>query len=301
MQADYHVHTEFSDDSVYKMKDIVKDAIALGIEEICFTDHVDYGVKRDWNDPRGIEYRSGGPGEPKRMAVANVNYPAYVRTIRKLQEQFGHRIRIKLGMEFGMQTHTVSQFDKLFHSYPFDFIILSVHQVENLEFWNQDFQKGRTQQEYNQQYYEEIGKLVRVYKDYSVLGHLDSITRYDKQGIYPFEKTADLIADILQTVIADGKGLEVNTSSHRYGLKDLTPSRDILRLYKELGGNILTIGSDSHKKAHLGAYIEETKSELSALGFETFCTYDKMQPVFHEIEKKGSAPFIVQMRKKFCG
>ena len=63
------------------------------------------------------------------------------------------------------------------------------------------------------------------------------------------------------------KVLEINTSSHRYGLKDSTPSRDILKLYKELGGKIITIGSDSHKPEHLGAYIDEAKELLKETGF----------------------------------
>ena len=74
-------------------------------------------------------------------------------------------------------------------------------------------------------------------------------------------KTRDLITKILKTVIEDGKGIEVNTSSFRYGLTDLTPSRDVLRLYKELGGKIITIGSDSHQEEHLGHQIEEIKNE----------------------------------------
>ena len=82
---------------------------------------------------------------------------------------------------------------------------------------------------------------------------------------------------------ADGKGIELNTSSHRYGLPDLTPSRNILRLYHELGGRILTIGSDSHKPDHLGAYIDEGKAELRTLGFREFCTFERMQPIFHAL------------------
>lgn len=87
----------------------------------------------------------------------------------------------------------------------------------------------------------------------------------------------------LNTVIADGKGIEVNTSSFRYGIKDLMPSEEILRLYLELGGNIITIGSDSHKPEQLGAYIDETKQRLKEIGFQSFCTYEKMKPVFHEL------------------
>ncbi len=283
MKADYHVHTEFSDDSVYPMEDVVKDAIAMELDELCFTDHVDYGIKNDWDDGTEIKYRSGIPGEPENEPIMNVNYPVYYETYKRLQKEYGDKISLKLGMEFGMQAHTIEKYEKLFARYPFDFIILSVHQVEDKEFWTQDFQRGRTQKEYNERYYEELLYLVQNYHHYSVLGHMDLIVRYDKEGIYPFEKLKPILTEILKIVIADGKGIEVNTSSHRYGLKDLTPSRDILRLYRELGGRIITIGSDSHKKEHLGAYIEETKQELKSLGYKEYCTFDKMKPIYHEL------------------
>jgi histidinol-phosphatase (PHP family) len=82
-------------------------------------------------------------------------------------------------------------------------------------------------------------------------------SRYDQYGDYPFNKTKDLITKILKMVIADGKGIEINTSSFRYGLTDLIPSRDIILLYKKLGGKIITIGSDSHKQEHLDQRIME--------------------------------------------
>ena len=198
MFADYHVHTEFSDDSVYPMESVVQDAIQMGMDEICFTDHVDYGVKDDWNS--GVEIRWRG-NEP----FANVDYPAYMEEIRRMQEK------------------------------------------------------------------------------YSVLGHLDLIRRYDNAGIYPFECIKPLVTEILQTVIRDGKGIEVNTSSRRYGLTELMPSEDILRLYLELGGTILTIGSDSHKPEQLGAYIMDTRKRLKELGFQSFCTYERMKPAFHDL------------------
>ncbi len=283
MYADYHVHTIYSDDSEYPMEQVVTDAIQKGITELCFTDHVDYGVKTDWSDPEHMQYRAGGPGEPEKMPLANVDYPKYVEEISRLQQTYEDRIKIRLGLEFGMQTHTIPQYEKLFSSYPFDFIILSVHEVEDKEFWNQDFQAERTQKEYQERYYEEMLHLVKQYKNYSVLGHMDLINRYDLQGEYPFEAVKPIITEILNTVIQDGKGIEVNTSCHRYGLKDLTPSTDILRLYKELGGRIITIGSDSHKPEHLGAYIPETMKQLKDLGFDEICTFERMNPVFHKL------------------
>lgn len=283
MLVDYHVHTEFSDDSEYTMEQVVKDAIDLGLDEICFTDHVDYGIKKDWDEPGEMIYRQGGVGEPDEMPVANPHYPTYYRTFEELKYLYGDRISVKFGLEFGMQVSTISRYQQLFDRYPFDFIILSVHQIENKEFWTQEFQQGMTQDEYIQRYYQEILELVRQYKDYSVLGHLDLINRYDKIGNYPFEKIKPVLTEILQTVIADGKGIEVNTSSHRYGLKDSTPSVDILKLYHQLGGRIVTIGSDSHKKEHLGAYIREAKRGLTNLGYREFCIFEKMQPIFHPL------------------
>ena len=276
MFADYHVHTEFSDDSRYPMEDVIRDAVKMGMDEICITDHVDYGVKVDWDSGKEIQYRNGEP-------LANVDYPAYMEKICALKEQYDGRICIRTGMEFGVQMHTIPQYEKLFARYPFDFIILSVHQVEDKEFWTQDFQRGRSQREYNERYYEEMLELVKNYKNYSVLGHMDLIKRYDEAGSYPFEKIRPLIEEILKIVIADGKGIEINTSSHRYGLDGTMPSEEILRLYRKLGGQIITIGSDSHKPEHLGAYIEETKRLLEDVGFDKFCTYEKMKPVFHDL------------------
>ena len=283
MFADYHVHTSYSDDSEYPMEEVVRDAVSLGLEEICFTDHVDYGVKRDWDDPRGILYRRGRSGEPEHMALANVDYPRYASEIAALKDKYKDQITIKMGLEFGMQVYTIPQYEKLFSAWPFDFVILSVHQIENKEFWTQDFQSGHTQAEYNLRYYEEILALVQQYHNYSILGHLDLISRYDKASSFPFEKIRSIIEKILITVITDGKGIEVNTSSHRYGLSDLTPSIDILRLYRDLGGKIITVGSDSHRKEHLGAYIAETLNILKTIGYKEVYTFEQMQPIPHKI------------------
>lgn len=276
MFADYHVHTKFSDDSVYPMESVVRDAISMGMEEICFTDHVDYGIKRDWDCGEEIPYRNGEP-------FANVDYPRYFQEIERLRDLYGSNIRIKVGMEFGIQTHTIPQYERLFSRYAFDYILLSIHQVEDKEFWTQDFQQGRSQQEYNERYYKEMLGVIKEYKNYSVLAHLDLITRYDKAGVYPFEQVKPLITEILRTAIDDEKGIEFNTSYHRYGLEDTTPSVEILKLYRELGGTILTIGSDSHAPKHLGSYYSEAKSLLKQLGFRSICTYEKMKPIFHEL------------------
>lgn len=109
------------------------------------------------------------------------------------------------------------------------------------------------------------------------------INRYDQKGIYPFNKVFDLVNEILKQVINDHKGIEINTSCYRYGLKDLTPSVEILKLYKKLGGDIITIGSDGHDVDQYGFKIQETKQILKDLGFKYIYTFDKMKPIAHTI------------------
>lgn len=277
MLCDYHVHTIYSDDSVYKMEDVIKDGIKKGINELCFTDHVDYGIKRDVDDPLGPVYLNGQP-------ISNVDYPEYYKEYLYLKEKYKDQMTLKFGLEFGIQVHTIPKYDALFKQYPFDFIILSIHQVGDLEFWTGDYQKGRTEKEYYERYYQELYDVVNLYHDYSVLGHMDLIKRYDDHDGYDsFNNNKEMITQILETVIKDGKGIEINTSSVRYEIGDLTPSRDILKLYLKLGGTIITIGSDSHQEDHLGAYIEDTKKELKELGFKQYCTYSQMVPEFHDL------------------
>lgn len=190
---------------------------------------------------------------------------------------------MKFGMEFGVQVGTIPEFQENFEAYSYDFIILSCHQADNRQFYNQEYQKGKTQEEYNRGYYEEILKVMKNFNDYSILGHLDMIKRYDELGEYPFEKVEDLITEILKMAISKGKGIEVNTSCFRYGLPDLTPARNIIQLYRDLGGEIITIGSDSHMKEHVGCKIAYIQEELKKMEFTHFYTFDKMKPVKHSL------------------
>ena len=122
MRADYHVHTAFSDDSTYPMEDVVRDAIARGIAELCFTEHVDYGIKKDWDEPGEMPVRKGGVGEPAEMLLANADYPRYYEAVCAMQEKYAGQICIRFGLEFGAQAHTIPRYEALFRRYPFDFI-----------------------------------------------------------------------------------------------------------------------------------------------------------------------------------
>ncbi len=276
MLADYHVHSMFSDDSWYTPEKVVEDAWKSNLDEICFTDHVDYGIKPDWEDALSAKVMEG-------QRVLNVDYEAYFPCIADLRDRWADRISIKAGLEFGVQTHTIPQFNALWNKYAdeFDFVLLSIHQVGDLEFWTGEFQEGRTQEEYNLAYYQELYDVATSFAHWSVLAHVDLIKRYDPAGIVNFPANRDLVAATLEHTITRGKGIELNTSSVRYGLTDSQPAREILELYRDLGGNVITLGSDSHRPEHLGAYIRHFQHYLASLGFEGFHTFDKMEPAFH--------------------
>ena len=287
MYADYHLHCEYSDDSNEPMENQIQEAITLGLDEMCFTDHVDYGIKRDWDDPEGIIIRHAiEHGKEVDLDLANVNYPKYFEALNMYQKKYASSISIKKGLEFGIQSITVDAYEKLYASYQddLDFILFSMHQVNNLEFWTQDFQKGKTQKEYNDEYYKEIYQTMQMFHHYSCLAHLDLMARYDENGIYPFENEKDIIAEILKYAIRDGKGIEINTSSWKYGLKDTQPSRAILKLYKDLGGKIITVGSDAHETKYLASHIKDAYAILkNEIGINEICTFDHMQPIFQKI------------------
>ncbi len=261
MLADYHIHTNYSEDSSVDMEDYILQAINLKYGEICFTDHIDYGTPYSFCCD-------------VKNCLKNINY---------FKEKYKNKISIKFGMEFGAQAHHKNYFENIFKQYAFDFIILSFHTIDDKELWDRSFQMGKTQAQYNKEYYEEIYKTINVYNNYSVLGHLDLIRRYDDYGEYPFCYSKEIIEQILKTAINNNKGIELNTSSSRYKLKDLMPSVDILKFYKELGGKIITIGSDCHRVCDFGYKIKEMKDFLKSIGYEFFCTFDKMQPIFHKL------------------
>ena len=259
MFADYHIHTNYSPDSSMDMEQCILRAIDLKLNEICFTDHIDYGNSSCY-------------------CCDCINYS---KDIFKFQQKYKDKISIKFGMEFGAQARHKAYFEKIFDKYMFDFIILSFHLIDDKDLWDGSYQRGKSRHEFNFGYYQEILNTINVYQDFSVLGHLDLIRRYDSYGEYDFENVKDVIEEILINIINSNKGIELNTSSFRYQLNDLMPSIPILKLYKKLGGEIITIGSDSHHLSHLNFKINEMREFLKTLGYKYFSTFDKMEPKFH--------------------
>ncbi|MBD7911483.1 MULTISPECIES: histidinol-phosphatase HisJ family protein [Clostridium] len=264
MYNDYHMHSYFSADSITPMESMIVKSIDLGLNEICFTDHVDYDI-------------IGNPN-------VFIDYDKYFEELCFYKEKYRKNISIKKGLEIGLQPHILHRCSKEIQSHDFDFIIASIHTLERLELYTCDYHKGKTQEEVYDKYYSTLFNIIKNYKDYSVLGHLDLIKRYgDYPTILDDSIFSDYFKSILKQVIEDGKGIEVNTSCFRYGLPDLTPSTYILKLYKELGGEILTVGSDSHVTKDIATKFQQVHNYLKELGFKYVCEFTKMEPKFTKI------------------
>lgn len=259
MLYDYHMHCSFSADSETPMKDMIEQSINLNLKEICFTDHVDYDI-------------IGNPN-------VKIDYNRYFEELNAYKEKYKDRISIKKGLEMGLQPHLLERCSKEIKEHDFDFVICSIHTIDRNELYTRDYHKGKTLYEAYEGYYKILFDIVNSYNDYSVLGHLDLIKRYDPT-ILEDKLFIDYIEAILKKVIENGKGIELNTSSFRYNLPDLMPSTNILKLYKELGGEIITVGSDSHTTEQIATKFDYVNEALKDLGYKYTCRFNKMKPKF---------------------
>ena len=268
MLADYHMHSTFSADSKMSFDEICETAIQKGLNEIAITDHHDI----DYQDDK-IEFL--------------LDKENYLKKLKKYQEKYDGQLIIKKGIEMGMQTHILKESNQ-FLSNDFDFILASFHTAEKNDLYNGDFFKGYKQWDAYHKYLKSILEVVENFNNYSVLGHLDLVRRYDYYESTPDlmdnDKAYELIREILKKVIKNNKGIEVNTTGYYIGNgQNPLPSIKILKLYKELGGEILTLGSDSHSTDQLAYKFTETIKLLKEIGFNKLTTFKDMKPKFYKI------------------
>lgn len=245
---DYHVHTEFSPDSQAEVVKYITKAKELGLDYLLFTDHVDFGGI----DPDFMEH---------------IDYYKYKEYMKNLESQY--EIPIKIGVEIGYEKNHKDEIEELLESHDFDFVIASIHYGNGLDFYLGDFFTGKTKYEAYTEYFNIVLDMVKNFKSYDVVGHLDYITRYgpyeDKH--YDYDDYKDIIDEILITIIDNNKAIEVNTSGLRGELNVTFPKDEVILRYKQLGGKIITVGSDCHFVQDYKADFKEVISNLNSMGF----------------------------------
>jgi histidinol-phosphatase (PHP family) len=262
--ADYHVHSKFSSDSESTMESMIEKAISLGMERICFTDHMDY----DFPVYNGYTFVFD-PDE-------------YFDALNILKVRYQDKIKVLIGVELGLQPYLADRYHQLLSKYPFDFAIGSSHLVNGIDPYRKEYWEDKSKEEGMLSYFKSIIDNVKAFNDFQVYGHLDYAIRYapnTNEG-YTYERFSTIIDTMLKTIIEHDKGIEINTSGFKYGLGHPHPHSDILRRYKELGGEVITIGSDGHKPEHLGYDFKKAEELLTLLGFQYYTIFEKKKPIF---------------------
>lgn len=259
---DYHMHSIVSFDGHDRGLQLVQAAKAAGLKEICFTDHLDY-------DPLG------------KMGVLAFDTARYNAEYDHLQVE---GLKIRRGMEFGMTADNRAQFKKDLKRRPFDFVLGSIHFVDDLDVYFAEYWQDKTVWEAERRYLEATLDCVRLHDDFDVLAHLTYIGKTSSHHAprpVPFAEHRELIDEILKTVAQKGKGLEMNTSGvDRCG--GFLPTEDYFRRFKEFGGQIVTVGSDAHTASRVGQYSFEACGILKGI-FGYVCTFEDRKPIFHKL------------------
>lgn len=264
IEADFHVHTEFSNDCSVKIEKQIESAIKLGLKYICITDHCDmhlYMYKR---------------------YILDIN--CYINKIKTLKEKYKKQINVLCGIEIGLLPNLKEDIEKNIDSCNYDFIIGSSHAVDDLDIgYNaNEYFNGKEEKKAYYQYFESILKNVNIFNNYDVYGHLDYIVRYgpNKNKYFDFDDYRDVFGEILKVIIKNNKGIEINTSALRNNLEYPHPHKDILKMYKDLSGKIITIGSDAHLPEHVGYEFKNIQKLLKNIGFKQYTVFENHVPKF---------------------
>lgn len=259
---DYHLHTKVSFDGVGTAREMAEAAVKAGLQEICFTDHYDYN-----SDP--AKEANLFTMESYRAAYDSLAVPG---------------LSIRRGVEFGLTTWNAPQLEDLLKKRHFDFVIGSVHYVGGYDPYNKEYWENISVKEAFEKYLKGILNCVKVHHNFDVLGHLTYVCKSAHNPTHepvPFKDYIDITDEIMKILVTKGIGMEINTSGvDRAGT--FLPSAEYLRRFKELGGEIVTVGSDAHDASRIGQYVLEALDILKDI-FGYVCTFEDRKPIFHKL------------------
>lgn len=261
LTADYHVHS-ISPDARVPMRRMCEAALQRGLTEIAFTDHYEFyahGVHRQFFHEEYLK--------------------EYWTCIEQCREEFAGRLTIRSGMEFGQLHLCREEAFSIIRRHPFDYLIGSVHKIENVDLEKMEYTK-QTVPRIAESYYRHLIEL-SAWGEYDCIGHLDLVKRHLAKHGFPvdYEQYEAYIDEILKNVIARGKGIEINTSGIRQGAGEPMPGLRTLERYRELGGRILTVGSDSHRPEDIGADLDAAEALMLAAGFTARSSFERRRSI----------------------
>ena len=259
---DFHLHSDVSFDSICPAADILKAAEQRGLREICFTDHYDYNDIKD--------------------------RPHDLFSLERYRDVYdalsSETVKIRRGVEFGLTPWNQAELRALMEARHFDFVIGSVHSVGGSDPYYPEYWKDAENTDGFEKYLLQTLECVKVHDGFDVLGHINYACKSEHNPTKKplcYEDYPELCDEIMRILVKKGKGMEVNTSGmDRVG--EFLPSATYLKRFKELGGEIVTVGSDAHNAERVGQYAEEALSVLREI-FGYVCTFENRTPVFHKL------------------
>ncbi|MBR7178925.1 MAG: histidinol-phosphatase HisJ family protein [Oscillospiraceae bacterium] len=254
---DYHMHSRVSFDAKDSGLAMALAAKERGLREICFTDHIDYTPEMDMVFDTAV-YN----GEYDCLDVPG--------------------LLIRRGMEFGLTPDNADQLKIDLNRRHFDFVLGSVHLVDGVDVYLEPYWADKSYDEAIRRYLETTLEAVRAHEGYDVLGHLTFISKCSgnpRKELLRYADHKSIMDEILRQLVKGEKGMELNTSGiDRCG--GPLPTLDIFRRFHELGGRIVTVGSDAHDTSRVGQYTHEMTAELKKI-FGYVCTFEDRKPLFH--------------------
>jgi len=268
---DFHMHSSFSTDSEASMEEMIQSAIHKGLKGICITEHYD------------IDYPNyNGDSTPMFL----LDFDAYWNRYQELLTKYKDKLDLSFGVELGLQPHLAQTYYDQMQKYPFDFILGSVHTCNgNDPYYPEYYFKDIEEEEAYRNYFKFILENLEVYDNFDSFGHLDYVVRYgpNKDRFYTYEKYRDILDPILIKLISMGKALECNAGALDRGLQTTNPSSAVLKRYRELGGELVTVGSDAHKPSAIGSSFRVAHDILTECGFKHYASFKNRAPVMHKL------------------
>jgi histidinol-phosphatase (PHP family) len=236
-----------------KMSRACERAAEVSLRQIAFTEHLD------------LFY-------PKNDITWKFDVPAYVRNVSEMQERWIGKLEVLTAIEVGLHPQTYKESKEFTSQHPFDFVLGSVHIVGNYDLHNGDYFKDKTDDQAVKTWFENLNRCVKEYPDFHVLGHLDLIRRYAHYLKAPeqidWHSYDDMIEDTLKILIGSERGIEINLSGYHTGLNAPMPDLRIIKRYREMHGEVITVGSDAHSPECIGAKLDYGYYLLQQAGFK---------------------------------
>lgn len=265
MITDSHNHTKhFSPDAEQTVNELILSAKAKGCKRIGITEHYEIDFPDD-----GINWE--------------FDLNEYKQSFDSWKKNSGD-VELLMGIEFGYQSHTAEAIDKKAIEIRLDVVLLSVHLFRGKDFYTYRDCYKLPKKELHKEYIGIQAEMCERCNNFDVAAHYDYINRYtdNKNNFVLYEDCPDEFDRLFEALISKEKALEINTKSiqkHKEGGFTRTlPDPAILNRYREMGGKLITLGSDSHFADTFGVCFDEATEYLRSLGFKEAFYYKDHKP-----------------------